>query len=238
MKKSIVLFSIFLFFVSLPVFAIHNQLVLEEEEGLYTYHEQYLLDEDLTQEIQMNHLEKYTREIGIQNNSDLKKEIFLLFESKAEDGSYNDLMEYLTLTIKMDDKVVYDGSAETQDLATKREDLHDFISLGKMKEKGNATLTIEMSLSEEYKSVSDNQFAYVHWSFYQKDADKDFVGIEKVAPTSFYNFLDVWVFCGVCILFAVLLLSIFYFKSKRKTKNDDEKEKKEEEKETEKEEKK
>ena len=236
MKKVLTILFVFLFTIN--VSAKDKTFIMEEINHQYYYEEHSTVD-SFQQEIKMNDLKTYSNTIQIMNNSDLSQEVFLLFESKGEDGSYDDLMDYLHLKIFLNDKEVYNDSAETQNLASKREDLHDFISIGKIKGKDLSTLKIEMTVSEEYKEISNNQFAYVTWKFYQKDSDKDLVEIEELTPALMYNFLDVWVFCGVCVLFAVLLLSLFYYRLKTKRKREQKKEEKEKEKlEKEKEEKK
>lgn len=227
MKK--VLIGILVFLFAIPVFAKDKTLILEEVNKEYYYEEHSTVD-DFVQEVKMNELKTYENTVQIMNNSDLSKDVFLLFESKGEDGSYDDLMDYLHLSITLDDQEVYNDSAETQNLASKHEDLHDFISIGKLKGKDLSTLKISMTVSEEYKSISDNQFAYVKWTFYQKDKDNDFMEVEELTPALMYNFLDVWVFCGVCVLFAVLLLSLFLYRTKTKRKREQKKEEKEKEK--------
>ena len=234
MKKILIGLLMFLFVID--VSAKDKTFIIEEINHQYYYEEHSTVD-FFQEEIKMDELKTYSDTIQIMNNSDSSREVFLLFESKGEDGSYDDLMDYLHLKIYLNDKEVYNDSAETQNLASKHEDLHDFISIGKIKEKDLSTLKIEMNVSEEYKNISDNQFAYVSWSFYQKDKDNDFVEIEELTPALMYNFLDVWVFCGVCVLFAVLLLSLYLYRQKTKYKREAKKQEKEE-KEKEKEEKK
>ena len=231
MKK--ILFGILVFFLmTMSVLAKDKTFILEEVNHEFYYDEHSSVD-SFQQEIKMKELKPYSHTIQIMNNSDSTKELFLLFESKGEDGSYDDLMDYLHLRILVDDKEVYNDSAETQNLASKHEDLHDFISIGKIKGKELTTLKIEMTVKEEYLSVSNNQFAYVTWKFYQLDKDKDYVEIEELTPALMYNFLDVWVFCGVCVLFALLLLSLYIYRQKTKYKREAKKEEKRKKKELE-----
>ncbi len=221
MKKIILLF---LLFCAIPVFAEDKVLILEEVKNHYYYDRHSSID-SFQQEIKMNELKPFVSELDIQNNSDLKKEVYLLFESKGEDGSYNDLMAYLDLKITLDDKAVYEGSGEPLDYSPNSNDLHDYISIGKIKGKDISHLKIEMNVSNEYASVSNNSFAYVTYSFYQKEK-KEYIEIEELTPDMLYNFLDVWVFCGVCVLFAVLLLSLVLYRIKTRYKKKEKKEKK------------
>jgi len=221
MKKIIILL---LLLFSISVNAKEDVLILEGIGKDY-YYDRHSSVEEFHQDIKMNELKQIVREIEIQNNSDLSREIYLLFESKGEDGSYNDLMEYLNFKITLDDKTVYEGSGDILDF-TETEDLYGFISLGKLKKKSNSHLKIEMELSEDYKTISNNSFAYITWKFYQKDKNKEFIEVEELTPNLLYNFLDVWVFCGVCVLFALLLLSLVIYKIKTRYKKKEKKEKK------------
>ena len=153
MKKILIGLLMFLFVID--VSAKDKTFIIEEINHQYYYEEHSTVD-FFQEEIKMDELKTYSDTIQIMNNSDSSREVFLLFESKGEDGSYDDLMDYLHLKIYLNDKEVYNDSAETQNLASKHEDLHDFISIGKIKEKDLSTLKIEMNVSEEYKNISDN----------------------------------------------------------------------------------
>jgi len=196
---------------------------IDYKEGFY-YDERRIKEEDFTEEMSLVGDKKYEETFIIRNDSSHKKEVFLALESMAEDGSYNDIMEYCSLKVFLDDKVLYDGSASIMDYVQEREKLQEFVSLGKLDKKSIQELKILLTLTGDYQAKSKNKFAYVTASFYIKDSQKNYTLVEKATPQMIYNFLDVWVFCGVCVLVGLLLLSIYYWKKnayKRKVKEKD-----------------
>lgn len=211
--------------------------LIEYKDSIY-YDGRYLKEENFKKEMDFIKDKKYQDTFLIQNDTKKDREIFLLLENISADGSYNDIMEYCHLTVSLDDKIIYDGSASGMDYTTSKGELYDFVSLGKIEKKEIKKLVIELVLSSDYPNLSQNKFAYVTPSFYLQDEDKSFVLIEEATPQMIYNFLSVWIFCGVCVFVALFVLSIFYIRKhplKKKEKEDKEKENNSKEKEDKKE---
>ena len=211
-------------FFTIPLVSAKEKTVsfIEYKKGFY-YDERVLKEEGLTKQMNLTGDRKYEETFILRNDSNVKKEVFLSLESMAEDGSYNDIMEYCHLKVVLDGKTLYDGSANIMDYASEKDKLLELVSLGKLEEKSQQKLEIELTLSGEYQNSSKNKFAYVTSSFYTKDKQKNYVLIEKATPQMIYNFLDVWVFCGVCVFIGILLLSIYYIGKHSNKKKDKEK---------------
>ena len=77
----------------------------------------------------------------------------------------------------MDDKVLYDDSASILNYASNT-NLYDYISLGDISKNSSCALQFDLQLSSEYQKISNNKFAYLHYSFYSLDSDKDYVEIK------------------------------------------------------------
>ena len=231
--KTVKIIFIFIigFFITLSVSAREKTFsLIEYKKGLY-YDGRYLKEEQFKKEMDLIQDKKYQDTFVIQNNTKKDREVFLLLESVSAEGSYNDIMEYGYLKVMLGDKVLYEGSSSGMDLATNKESLHDFISLGKITKKDSAKIQIELTVSNEYTAKSKNKFAYVTSSFYIQNKDKSFSVIPEATAQMIYNFLDVWVFCGVCVFIGLLFLSIFYIRKhpfKKKNKENKGKEEKEE----------
>ena len=219
-------------FLMMPLVSAKEKTVsfIEYKEAIH-YDERSIKEDDFTKEMDLVGDKRYEETFVIRNDSKKKIETFLLLESTSADGSYNDIMDYATLKVSLDDTVLYDGSASVMNYALEREKLYDLVSLGKLEKKSQQNLKIELTLLDSYQSVSNNKFAYITVSFYTKDQNKNYTLIEKATPQMIYNFLDVWVFCGVCVFVGLLILSILYVKKhpiKKKEKKDEEEENKEE----------
>ncbi len=232
MKKIIIIFLI-LFSFCISVSAKDKTFsLITYEKDLY-YDGRYMKEENFKKTMDLVGDKTYQDTYVIENNTKKEQELFLLLESVAEDGSYNDIMEYSHLKVSLDDTIVYDGSASVMDYTASKNELYDFVSLGKFEKMSSKKLSIELVLSSDYQGKSKNKFAYVTSSFYIKNADKNFSMIEEATPQMIYNFLDVWVFCGVCVLVSILLLSIIYIRKhplKKKEKKEDKEEEKKEDK--------
>lgn len=230
MKRFLQYFLIALCLFPLWVDAKDTKLSLLKDHDVLCYDGKTIKDEDLMKEMDLTSSEVFKNELVIENTTGDDYQIYFLLSTKEQDGSFNDLLDYLTLKVYVDDKVVYDGTGSVIDFATEKEDLHDFISLGSILKASSSVMRVEASVSNDYASVSNNTFAYLIWEFYIRDKDKEFIKIEELSTEQFYNWMDIWVFCLVCIIVAGIILFIYYRRKKRSLHpvEDSKKEKKEE----------
>ncbi len=226
-------------FFTVPVVANENILCLVDNKNNLSYDERYMDIDSLTKKIDIGSSKIYKESFVIQNTTLESQELFLHLETKAQDGSIDDLLDYLQLKITVDKKVIYEGSASSLNSSLDGNVLLEYIPLGKYDKNQESNCDVEFSIVDSYRSISDNKYAYVYWSFYTKDKDNDYIEIEKLTSEMFYNFLDVWVFCGFCIGVAFIVLAIYYIRmrieykrihnkdDKKKDKDKEKKEKKE-----------
>jgi hypothetical protein len=228
MKNYLKLLIILLLFSSLTVYAKSNRVsIVSYKDNIY-YNQDVIQEEDFSKEINLSKESSKTMEFTIDNTMKKEQEVFLLIDTVGEDGSYNELLDYLNVTIKVDDKEIYHGSLEQMNHSTSEDQLREFISIGKVPGRDLVKLTIDVQVSNEYKSISNNRYSYIYCSFYRRDKNKNYLEIEGIASEELYNVLDVWVFSIVSAVIAFIGIIVLYFHYRRKGKPKKEKKKKKE----------
>ena len=112
MKRYLQLFIVLLLFSSFNVFSKESRLsIVEYKDNIY-YNQDVIKEEDFSTEINLLKENSKTLEFSIDNTMKKKEELFLLIDSVGQDGSYNELLDYLEVTIKVDDKVIFSDSLE------------------------------------------------------------------------------------------------------------------------------
>lgn len=222
-------FLILLSFLSIPVAAKENRVVLIEDKGNLYYDNRYIKENNFTEEVNSSKME-YQKDFVVDNQTKNKREIFLLVESIGQDGSYNDLMDSLHIKVIRDEKVLYDDTGSGIDLSHQERDLHDFISIGSFAFKEHST--IHVIIDSEEADLS----GYFHYSFYYKDKDNTYTEVLKYTDDMFYNSYDIWIFVCFSIVLAGIILFVLIHRYKIENhpeiakKKREEKEKKKEEK--------
>ena len=230
MKNYLKLLIILLLFSSLTVYAKSNRVsIVSYKDNIY-YNQDVIQEEDFSKEINLSKESSKTMEFTIDNTMKKDQEVFLLIDTVGQDGSYNELLDYLNVTIKADDKEIYHGSLEQMNHSTSEDQLREFISIGKVPGRDFVKLTIDVQVSNEYKSISNNRYSYIYCSFYRRDKNKNYLEIEGIASEELYNVLDVWVFSIASAVIAIIGIIVLYFHYRRKGKPKKEKKKKGEEK--------
>ena len=227
MKRYLQLFIVLLLFSSFNVFSKESRLsIVEYKDNIY-YNQDVIKEDDFSTEINLLKENSKTLEFSIDNTMKKKEELFLLIDSVGQDGSYNELLDYLEVTIKVDDKVIFDDSLEEMNRSSDEGELREFISIGKIASRDIVHLSIEVRVLDEYKRVSKNEFSYIYCSFYRKDKNNNYLEIEGIDSSTLYNVLDIWVFSIVSAVVALIGIVVLYFHYKRKGKPKKEKKKKE-----------
>ncbi len=228
MKNYLKLLIILLLFSGLTVYAKSNRVsIVSYKDNIY-YHQDVIQEEDFSKEINLSKESSKTMEFTIDNTMKKEQEVFLLIDTVGEDGSYNELLDYVNVTIKVDDKEIYHGSLEQMNHSTSEDQLREFISIGKVPGRDLVKLTIDVQVSNEYKSISNNRYSYIYCSFYRRDKNKNYLEIEGIASEELYNVLDVWVFSIASAVIAFIGIIVLYFHYRRKGKPKKEKKKKDE----------
>ena len=229
MKYLRLLFIAILFF-PLTVFAEEDTLRLLKQDDEIFYDYQYVTKNTFSQSVKIDSKKDFQKKFLVNNETGDKLGLFFLVDTKGQDGTLNDLLDYLQLKILVDGKAIYDGSASVMNSSIDSSMLLEPISLGDFSDKKISNLEVNLHVMDEYFSASNNRFAYIDWTFYIKDSEGEFLEIGPLTKDEFYNYLNIWVFCGFSIGVAgAILFGYLFLKMRKHRKNDkDKKEKKEE----------
>ena len=203
MKKIILVFLLFCF---IPVYAKDDTFYLTKQKGAIYYDERFLDTSLLQVEVDTQNNDTYDTSFQIENATGENQKLYLLMDSKSEDGTFNELLESVAVSVRFQDKVIYDGTASIFNDSGDSSHLHSFVYLGDFKNNQGGLLEISFNIAEDYFKESKNSFAYVSYSLYTMNQNKEYIKIETLTPEMLYNYLSVWIFCIFCTFVGLFIL--------------------------------
>lgn len=212
MKKFVLFISLFALSV-LSVQARENKLYFTEENNRL-YYESNLIDEDIfMKHIDMTPGESFTDELLIENGTNTKYTLYFKVAPREQSAEADELLENITMKIKLDEEIIYEGKATGLDYTEQGIDLQKAILLGDFTPSKNSKMVVETKLSENYDNTELNEFSYIDWSFYaQYDDSKPPVEI-IVSPNTMRNsFPYTIVFSAIIILIGIGIVKSAYKK--------------------------
>lgn len=163
MKKLIVIVVTILTLIT-NVSAKDNKLYFKEENNAI-YYESSMFDE----KIFMNHPDMipgstYTDELIIENKTN--NDYNLYFKVKLAENTNSRLLENISMKIKLDGKLIYDGKATGLDYKNEFINLQDSINLGEFKKNKSSKMIVETKLDEKYRETKETDNTEINWTFY------------------------------------------------------------------------
>lgn len=171
MKKIILILALFIVSI-LPVQAKDNKLYFTDYDK-HLYYESSLIDEDVF----MKHTDmvpgsSFTDELILENGTKTKYTLYFQVKPKKQSNESDEFLENIQMTIKLDDKVIYDGKATGLDYNNDGINLQDAILIGEIKPSKKLKMTVETSLSKDYDNTNYDELSYIDWSFYAQYEDE------------------------------------------------------------------
>ena len=163
-KKIIV---ILLLFFTIPVYAKDDVFYMTKQKDSVYYDERFIDSSLLEVEVDTTKDNTYETSFQIENATGEDQKLYLLMDSKSEDGTFNELLESVAVRVTYQDKVVYDGSAAIFNDSGESSELNGFVFLGDIEKSQGGLLNIAFNVSDDYYKESNNTFAYVSYSFYK-----------------------------------------------------------------------
>ena len=216
MKKIYFIMLLVLFIFPITIFSKNNILSLVEDKGYLYYDQKYIKDKDFTIRIKEN--ETYKKSFTIKNDTVHSYPLYFLLESNSFEEVNDDVLDYLMISIKRDEKLIYNGSASVFNYSSDYTKLHEFVSLNKFTSRSSSNIEFELKLSNDYFSQHKGSYTYVTFLFYVDGEDNEKLLLNPYTREMFYNYLDVWVFCLFCIFVSCVVLTIIFIRKRMKTK--------------------
>lgn len=171
MKKIILILALFIVSI-LPVQAKENKLYFTDYDK-HLYYESSLIDEDVF----MKHTDmvpgsSFTDELILENGTKTKYTLYFQVKPKKQSNEADEFLENIQMTIKLDDKVIYDGKATGLDYNNDGINLQAAILIGEIKPSKKLKMTVETSLSKDYDNTNYDELSYIDWSFYAQYEDE------------------------------------------------------------------
>lgn len=171
MKKIILILALFIVSI-LSVQAKENKLYFTDYDK-HLYYESSLIDEDVF----MKHTDmvpgsSFTDELILENGTKTKYTLYFQVKPKKQSNDADEFLENIQMTIKLDDKVIYNGKATGLDYNNDGINLQDAILIGEIKPSKKLKMTVETSLSKDYDNTNYDELSYIDWSFYAQYEDE------------------------------------------------------------------
>lgn len=203
MKKIFLILSLFMLSI-IPVqaqeYPATSRLYFTEDNNRL-YYESSFIDEDVF----MKHLDmvpgsSYTDELEIENGTKTDYTLYFQVKPIKQSADADELLENIQMTIKLDDKVIYNGKATGLDYNNDGINIQNTILIGRIKPSNKSKMVVETTLSKDYDNTNLNELSYIDWSFYAQYGDEITEIIES--PNTMKNSFP------YTIVFSIIIISI------------------------------
>ncbi len=204
MKK--ILFAIFMsLFLIVNVNAATNKLYFNEKDNKLYYD-----STQLDQQVFLNHPDmipgqEFTDELLIENGTNTKYDLYL----KARKTELtNEFLDHVLLSVYVDDKEVYNGTASGMVYEDDGTIMEDAIFIGTYDAKSNGKLIVKSMLEPEYE-VEEEEESRLQWDFY---GDYELGSYEPIVPEvpetndSILKYIIMFIVGGLLIIGGLILI--------------------------------
>lgn len=213
MKKIILL--IFAFFISLNlVSAKENKLYISSRDNKLYYDSKLFDTNKFMNYLDMIPGDTFNDELIIENNTKYTFKLYL----KIKNRNNNDLMDYLSMKLYLDNNLMYDGDV----IGTNLNNLDDVYYVGTFKPNQVSKLDAFVNFSIDYSNMDNKDTLIVDWIFYaetdeiieKNDTDnKESVIVEILpAPTTGINIDSNFIgygLLGLCLVSSIVIVILF-----------------------------
>ena len=219
MKK--ILFIFLTFFLSINiVLAKENKLSISSSDNKLYYDSKLLDTNTFMKHLDMIPGSTFTDNLIIENETKFNFNLYL----KINNRNNNELLDYMTMKIYLDEKLVYDGDMIGSGLFYENDALNNSFLVGNFSANQLSNLRVVTNLSTDYSNINNNDSLIIDWKFYAETKDdinkKDDIEEETIieiipAPITGIN-IDklpvIIISSGLCL---VSLIAIFILIKKR-----------------------
>lgn len=212
MKKIILL--IFAFFISLNlVSAKENKLYISSSDNKLYYDSKLFDINKFMNYLDMIPGDTFNDELIIENNTKYTFKLYL----KIKNRNNNDLMDYLSMKLYLDNNLMYDGDV----IGTNLNNLDDVYYVGTFKPNQVSKLDAFVNFSIDYSNMDNKDTLIVDWIFYAKtdeiteknNTDNNSVIVEILpAPTTGINLDSNFIgygILGLCLISSIVIVILF-----------------------------
>ena len=223
MKK--ILFIFLTFFLSINiVLAKENKLSISSSDNKLYYDSKLLDTNTFMKHLDMIPGSTFTDNLIIENETKFNFNLYL----KINNRNNNELLDYMTMKIYLDDKLVYDGDMIGSGLFYENDALNNSFLVGNFSANQLSNLRVVTNLSTDYSNINNNDSLIIDWKFYAETKDdinkKDDIEEETIieiipAPITGIN-IDklpiIIISCGLCLAGCILIIILI----KKRNKDD------------------
>ena len=206
MKKIVFTILTFLLFINI-ISAKENKLIISNSDNKLYYNS----DMDSSKFMNFTNMvpgENLSEKLIIENNSNYTFKLYL----KIQNRNNNELIDYLTMNLFLDDKKIYEGDV----IGTNLNLNNDVYYLGTFSPGQISYLDANIKFSDKYNNIFNNDSLIVDWSFYA-ETDDNIVQIVS-APKTGINIsrIILLVSIGLCLIGIIIITVLILNKKKDK----------------------
>ena len=206
MKKTLLLCMIFLVFFFKSVKASENKLYFIEQDNKIVY-------ESDSEDYFMKHLDmlpgsNYTDELEIENGTKNKYTVYLKVDVKEQSVLAEELLDYITMKVYLDDSLVYNGNIRGLDYNDGGINFEDAVKLREFNPGDKSLLKVETELLGDYSNKDNNEIGKVDWLFYAQYEKNQPQVIDKVPKTDLNS--NKIIISIVALILGIVLIGVYY----------------------------
>lgn len=195
--------------ITTPVFAAEKNKVFVYEQDEKIYYDSKQFDDRFMVHENMVPGDSYSDTLVVENGTSYEHDIYFkvaLDEANTENAE--DLLDYISMKVYVNDELFYDGKAKGKDYRGEGVDLTDAVLIKRFAAHESVSMRVETHFDENYEDIDNHDTAHTHWLFYLSDQPEK---PEEITPNPRTNDdFSPWYFVIFGVSGAVLIVVIVY----------------------------
>ena len=201
--------------IATPVFAEEKNRVYVYEKDEKIYYDSKQFDDRFMVHENMVPGDSYSDTLVVENGTSYEHDIYFKIElDETNTTNAKDLLDYISMKVYINDKLLYDGKAKGEDYTSKGVDLTDAVFIKRFAAHESISMRVETHFDENFEDLENHDVAHTHWHFYLSDQPGK---PDEINPRTNDDFSP-WYFVvfGAC---GAALVAVIVFEVVQKKKN-------------------
>ena len=201
--------------IATPVFAEEKNRVYVYEKDEKIYYDSKQFDDRFMVHENMVPGDSYSDTLVVENGTSYEHDIYFKIElDETNTTNAKDLLDYISMKVYINDKLLYDGKAKGEDYTSNGVDLTDAVFIKRFAAHESISMRVETHFDENFEDLENHDVAHTHWHFYLSDQPGK---PDEINPRTNDDFSP-WYFVvfGAC---GAALVAVIVFEIVQKKKN-------------------
>lgn len=204
--------------IATPVFAEEKNRVYVYEKDEKIYYDSKQFDDRFMVHENMVPGDSYSDTLVVENGTSYEHDIYFKIElDETNTANAKDLLDYISMKVYINDKLLYDGKAKGEDYTSKGVDLTDAVFIKRFAAHESVSMRVETHFDENFEDLENHDVAHTHWHFYLSDQPGK---PDEINPRTNDDFSP-WYFvvfgaCGAALVVVIVFEVVQKKKNKKK----------------------